>query len=133
MTTSIKCGDNVVLSSGTVFSFGNSLIEISLLNIDGVKGGDFTLQFSFVTDEGSPEPRCREVTTSEEKCFHLELINYNNQMGTGILQPLQFASNKRGSKLFVVFMVRTWGPDLSRQLSYTIFQTSGKEISNEQK
>ena len=126
MNSTITAGNASVIDSGTVFTFGDSPIDIKLHDV-AVKGDSFILRFLFSHDESNLTPRYEEVPCDDTKCYQLRLINYNNPLGTGVLEPLEFASNKKGPRLFVVFMLSVWEKNLSRRLSYSIFTTQSAE------
>ena len=121
MTTSIKSGNASVVESGTVFSFNDQPIEFLLTDIE-IKGSSYKLKFSFAYDANNPAPRWIFGKDHAANCFHMELINHNNPLGTGILSPIKVASNKLGIQYLIAFMVSSWEQKLSKKFAYTIFR-----------
>lgn len=126
MTALIISGGATVVSSGSVFSYNDQPIGIKLQDIE-VKGFSFNLKFSFSYDDNDPTPRWTPGKDNSNECCHMELINYNNPLGTGMLSPFLFASNKLGVCYYITFMVNGWERTRSKMFSYTIYRVSKLE------
>lgn len=122
MNKTITSGNATIVDSGVSFTFGDAPLEIVLHDVE-VKGSDFTIMFSFASDATNTSPRYEVVATDNPSSYHLKLINYSNPLGIGVLKPLEFASNKKGVRFYLSFMVSAWQGDLSKRLTYSIFRT----------
>ena len=122
MTSIITSGGATVVDSGSVFSYEDKPIEITMLD-GGPKGSTFKLKFSFSYDANDNAPKWILGKDNSDVCFHIELINFNNSLGTGMLSPIKVASNKLGISYYIVFMVHSWEKPLSKLFSYTIYRT----------
>lgn len=121
MTTKITSGDAIVVDSGSVFSFKDEPIEISLLE-GGANGPAFKLKFSFSYDANNSEPKWILGKDNSNVCFHMEFVNCNNPLGAGMLAPVKVASNGKGSSYYIIFMVSSWEQQLSKLFTYTIYR-----------
>lgn len=121
MITKITTGGATVVASGSVFSYEDKPIEITLLDVES-PGLTYTLKFSFEDDAENSTPRYRFGKDHSNVCFHMELINFNNPIGTGMLSPFSVASNKLGISYYITFMVNSWERKCSKLFSYTIYR-----------
>lgn len=121
MTTKITTGGATVVASGSVFSYEDKPIEITLLDVES-PGLTYTLKFSFAYDTENSTSRWIFGKDHSNVCFHMELINFNNPIGTGILSPFSVASNKQGISYYITFMVNSWEQKYSKLFSYTIYR-----------
>ena len=121
MQTLITSGKATVVASGSVFSFNDMPIEIKLLDIEK-EGMTYNLKFSFSYDTNDHTARWIIGKDNSNTCYHLELINYNNPLGTGILSPIMIATIGSNIFYYITFMVNCWIKTLSKQFSYTIYR-----------
>jgi len=131
MKITITSGDATVVDSGSVFSYNDKPILIQLLDLDSA-GQKFYLKFSFSYDPKNSEPRQIPVIDTSNNGVNIELINYNNPLGTGLLSPVIFARSKSGPFYCITFMVSSWEQTKSKLFSYTIYRFEKTEGEKEE-
>ena len=129
MQVKIHSEDAEVLDSRTVFSYEDRPVEIYLKEIDG-PNSDFKIRFEFAYDDNDKTPRAEEIKVEDGTIYALRVINYRNSLGSGMLKPLQIASNANGNYLFLIFMISSWEDDLAKRIDYTIFRRHIQEDKN---
>ncbi|MFK7750541.1 MAG: DUF6864 domain-containing function [Kordia sp.] len=93
MEIKIKTGEYEVIASGSIVGNHNEPIEFELSTLFFI--------FEFITDTNSPESKINK-TGIDDKTLKIELINFNNTLGTRNTAPLPIGTvNNR--KLFVNF------------------------------
>ena len=98
-TTKITSGSKEFIASGSLNTFDQTpiLLEISDNNKKFLK-----IQFEFKTDKDISETKTEVAINEDTMVF--SLTNYDNPLGTGLVEPLQFA--KYNSKLlYILFYV----------------------------
>ncbi len=130
METLISSGGATVVESGSVFSYDDKPIEITLLDIK-TNGVPFKLKFSFSYDTKDNSPRWIFGQDNSDMCIHIDLINFNNPLGTGMLSPFRFASNNLGVSYYITYMVNSWEQTRSKLFSYSIYCVDNSEEKRE--
>ena len=77
-----------------------------------------------------PTQRTEEIKIDDGTLFALRLVNYRNSLGSGMLKPLEIASNGNGNSLFLTFMISSWVDNLAKRIDYTIFKRHMQEDKN---
>lgn len=105
-----KVGDYLVVDSGVLHTKGLPLsIEIDTMKIE----------FNFRDDKKFPESEVESVVDENNKLkLGLNLYNFNNILGSGYIDPIEFGTFK-GVKYYITFMVNGY-ENMAKQLSYTI-------------
>ncbi len=117
MALLIKTGDNKVLESGSVISFGDNEVELEL---DFFKTTPATfLVFSFNADTKNTGTSMETAITESNKKLEVKLYNFESSLDAGNSEPMEIGllDNK---KVFLSFRVRKIGP--SRTIDYTFYQ-----------
>ena len=115
INTTIKSGNTIVLASGTVISHNNEPIEISF----PMTGEPLTIVFIFDKDDtGKTLLKANAPTT---KRLELTLLNFNNSLGQGNIQPLQIGEISH-KQIFLNFRVYALDEKTSKTLQFTFYQ-----------
>lgn len=105
-----KVGDFLVVDSGILHTKGLPLtIEIDTMMIE----------FNFSDDKNFGESEVVSVVDENNKSkLGLKLYNFNNILGSGYVEPIEFGTFK-GVKYFITFMVNGY-ESKAKQFSYSI-------------
>ena len=114
----IKIGNMNVLQSGTVIGVINQPIEIMI--------DDLKIEFIF-EDSNDLEQIARPESISN-KHLRLTLINFNNSLGTGNMEPLAIGSYAN-NHLLLSYRIYSLGENVGKTLHYT-FLTAPKTTDN---
>ena len=108
----IKIGNMDVLQSGTVIGVINQPIEIMI--------DDLTIEFVF--EDGKDLKQIAKPESINNKHLRLTLINFNNSLGTGNMEPLAIGSyaNKH---LYLSYRIYSLGENVGKTLHYTFLTT----------
>ena len=119
-TTKITSGSKEFIASGSLNTFDQTpiLLEISDNNKKFLK-----IQFEFKTDKDISETRTEVAINEDTMVF--SLTNYDNPLGTGLVEPLQFA--KYNSKLlYILFYVYSHSTNI-KTIIYSIYSCNESE------
>ena len=103
-----------VIDAGTVCTFENDPLTIQF----GPDEDPLAIEFIFKEEEG--QKPAQKVTGSGKKLI-LELLNFNNTLGTGNINPMEIGTLNH-KKLFVNFRVYALGQSKTKLIHYTIYQ-----------
>ena len=109
--------------TGDLEIIGNGLAPATKDMPVKIKIDDLELEFEFVTDKTNNANVERRVV---DKKLYIVLTNFNNSLGTGMIEPIEFGHIKN-RKLYVSFWI--WTPSVEegrRIINWTILR--GSEI-----
>lgn len=106
----IESAGKKVIRSGSVFTFGNQPVSISVF--------DLTYTFTFLHDD---KPQRLEVAQNTGKAVTFNVFNFSSPLGTGLMDPVE-VGKLGGNPLFLVFLVHSLDKTKSQLLHYTFFQ-----------
>ncbi|MBT0091379.1 DUF6864 domain-containing function [Vibrio alginolyticus] len=102
-----------LIDSNNILLTANDEVTI---NIEGM-----TLRFVFENDSNVQGSNYRG--SGEGNTFTMHLVNFRNNLGEGVLNPLEIGQ-RNGQRLFVSFFVHTL-PNQDRRLEYNLFVEGG--------
>jgi Domain of unknown function (DUF6864) len=114
----ITSGQHEVYDTGTVISYQNEPIIFTINNLK--------INVNFSNDEKNKKHRIKSQKVSNKE-LKVNLINFNNSLGTGTTEPLRMGQlNNR--ELFLNFVVYTLGFESQKIFIYTWYL--GVEVNN---
>lgn len=115
MSVTVSSGTYKILESGTVITFDEqSDLSFDLDLNDSLK---FTLTLRFISNEGD---EIKMVANVNDQLITITCENFDNVLGTGVIQPLQLAI-VNDKKLFFRFWVRKLGKSATKEIAYTFY------------
>ena len=116
---SIKSGPTEIVASGSFIPFQNSPTELTL----GDARNRMRLIISFSESSEKKEPHDKKQVV-DKQTLKLELVNFNNPLGTGNIQPLKIGEfDKR--QLYLQLKVYHQ-PKGDKLVHYTIYRDEGE-------
>lgn len=115
----IKSGTATILGTGSFLTFDGQNVEIEF----GVaQGGDSPLKIVLeFNDEGGSTPQLESEVAENNKLMKLILKNFNNEIGSGTIRPLEIGTYG-GQRLFIGFRMETLEGGEQRTIHYTFYQ-----------
>lgn len=114
-------GDQVKAYAGNLEVIGEGNVHVSEERpLKLLIGKDLEMEFNFISDSSNKESKTSYRTEGEKWIW--ELTNYDNALGSGVLNPIEVGTLS-ARKLFVSFF--SWRPDInsaSRIVSYIVYQ-----------
>ncbi|RYY84786.1 MAG: hypothetical protein EOO15_18550 [Chitinophagaceae bacterium] len=103
----IKSSGKDVIASGTVHTFANDNLEVSI--------AQFKFVFNFLSDSGEQRVSFRN---DSQTTLILDIYNFTNSLGSGTVTPYRLGS-LMGRELWLGFMVYALSESSSKTVHYT--------------
>jgi hypothetical protein len=99
MVITKKVGDFDLIESGSIVINQSNTISFFILN----------LEVEFVFSDTEDKKQEIKVSTIDNKKLQLNLLNFNNTLGTGITKPMSVATLNTGEEVFLQYVVYAVG------------------------
>lgn len=115
----ITSGESVIVSSGVIMTFGGNPLDLYLGDDDNSLRCH--IRFSFIVDNQVQGPLVRTRGLDEGDGINILMINFEQSLGRGVVNPIEIAHREGGESLFLSFVVNTYTGAASKQIAYTVF------------
>ena len=123
MNVLIESGSAKVLVAGSIISFDGGPVTMHLNDIDGTNE-NFTVRILFATDADDKTFRAEKVDIGSDG-FGIRVVNYDNTLGQGVVDPIDIAHNSAGDRLYLCFMIYSFTGKANKKISYTVYERKG--------